>query len=370
MSKQLTLTDLEKMSPQALIEFMTENIPAEKLRNCLKKVEEFPIEAPTTVIAEGVEETKVLETNPIDYLREQCSKVPIIITKLGKYKESEEDYVYYFKQDSTGIFKFKVDKAEGFEAKHCTDQSGESIDCAKIEEWIKSKIKDGVLQADIRKTLQEYVVNNKVDFISKCPNVKALLESMGIMITDDTLEEPELEIEPVDEFSGMSNQEKFEYLAKNCTEKSGIIFYKLNEKDNTKAVVFIGQTNKDTGVAQWKKFNLKLDDLNSNWCKKVTVDIPGSEKYRRYSQAFSVMDSKLKDELMSAVTNLKEMGVNIPYNFLEAGGSAFGARVVNINDADSQSITKMINDKHNSSGLLKMGNINTEIGNLPVLQTV
>ena len=42
MSKQLTPEDLEKMSPQSIVEFMTENIPADKLRSCLQKVEEFP----------------------------------------------------------------------------------------------------------------------------------------------------------------------------------------------------------------------------------------------------------------------------------------------------------------------------------------
>ena len=51
-SKQLTPEDLERMSPQALVEFMTENIPADKLRNCLSKVEEFPTDLPTAIPAE------------------------------------------------------------------------------------------------------------------------------------------------------------------------------------------------------------------------------------------------------------------------------------------------------------------------------
>ena len=51
MSKQLTPEDLEKMSPQSLVEFMTENIPADKLRSCLQKVEEFPSELPSQIAA-------------------------------------------------------------------------------------------------------------------------------------------------------------------------------------------------------------------------------------------------------------------------------------------------------------------------------
>jgi hypothetical protein len=319
MSKQLTPEDLEKLSPQSLVEFMTENIPADKLRECLQKVDEFPDEVRGVIEQEERKETteETQEESQLELFRNKCARYPIVITKVDKYKDSEEDYVYFYANNaSTNKFQLHVSTVEKFDKNRCNpaNEKLQDTDCDVIVEWAKS-FKD---KSTLKIVLEDYAKNNKADFITNCDEMKKLLEELGITVDS---EEPIMEEE--DTFNTMSNEAKLDFLKKNCVAKSGIIIGDLVKSDKSKAVVFIVQPTKD-GKYTWKKFQLKLDDLNSKWCEKLETQIPGSEKYRSYQLAYDEIDSKTRSEIQTIVSDLKSIGVQIPYDFLEAGSSSFG----------------------------------------------
>lgn len=329
MSKQLTPEDLEKMSPQSLIEFMTENIPAEKLRACLQKVEEFPSELPSQVMAAESElppaplppPPGLPEVSQIDVLRNKCEKYPVIISKIDKVKGKEGDYVYFYKKKD-GKYKLVATQVEKFDSENCSDETEVTdVDCEEIADWIQSKTKDGVLDKTIKAVMIDYVKRNSADFITKCDNVKELLGGLGIEV-------PESEEEPVleegEDFVKMSNADKLKFLQNSCVYKAGILIGDLVKTDDSKAVVYIPQPAGD-GTYIWKRFRLKLDDLNTKWCEKLQRKPVDSEDYRKYSLAYLNSSEDTKKEIGIVVNNLKKMGVQIPYSFLEGGGSSFGS---------------------------------------------
>ena len=176
-SKQLTPEDLERMSPQALVEFMTENIPADKLRNCLSKVEEFPTDLPTAipvepavvpVAAEAGSSGLDPEIKQIDILRNKCEKYPIIVVKIDKVPKQTGDFVHFYKKNKEGVFKLLALPVDKFDKQNCNVGDPEVIDadCEQIAAWIESKIKDGELDANIKTVMEDYVKNNSADFIS------------------------------------------------------------------------------------------------------------------------------------------------------------------------------------------------------------
>lgn len=332
MSKQLTPEDLEKMSPQSLVEFMTENIPADKLRACLQKVEEFPSELPSQIAAPvalpAIKEEPV-ETVQIDTLRNKCKKYPIIVVKIDKLKGKEGDHVYFYKKKD-GIFKLLAKPVEQFNKDNCNEGDPQvvDVDCNEIEQWIQTKIKDGVLDSTVKSTLQAYANSNMPSFISDCENVKMLISNLGIVLPDKAVEpsddEDIPELEDDTEFQNMTNPEKLNYLKNSCIYKAGILIGDLVKDDNSKAVAYIAQKNKEDNTYSWKRFRISLDDLNNKWCDKMEREIEGSEKYRKYSLGFSATPEKTKKEMNNLVTKLKSEGINIPYAFLESGGSSFG----------------------------------------------
>ena len=189
MSKQLTPEDLEKMSPQSLIEFMTENIPAEKLRACLQKVEEFPSELPSQVMAAESElppaplppPPGLPEVSQIDVLRNKCEKYPVIISKIDKVKGKEGDYVYFYKKKD-GKYKLVATQVEKFDSKNCSDETEVTdVDCEEIADWIQSKTKDGVLDKTIKAVMMDYVKRNSADFRAKTVYVRLQLKMISIL---------------------------------------------------------------------------------------------------------------------------------------------------------------------------------------------
>ena len=150
-NKQLTPEDLERMSPQALVEFMTENIPADKLRKCLSKVEEFPADLPVTIsdptvtVSDGPEaggSGLSPEVKQIDILRNKCEKYPLIVVKIDKVPKQSGDFVHFYKKNKDGIFKLLALPIEKFDKQNCnlTDPEVIDADCQQIGEWITSAL--------------------------------------------------------------------------------------------------------------------------------------------------------------------------------------------------------------------------------------
>lgn len=334
-SKQLTPEDLERMSPQALVEFMTENIPADKLRNCLSKVEEFPTDLPTAIAAEPISVPVVAEAGgsglapevkQIDVLRNKCEKYPVIVVKIDKVPKQTGDFVYFYKKNKEDIFKLLALPVDKFDKQNCNlgDPEVMDADCEQIGTWIESKIKDGELDANIKTVMEEYVKNNSADFISKCDNVQRILSGLGIIAP--TIEsEPELELEPEEEsFDTMGNEEKLNFLKSNCIYKSGILFGDLVKGDPTKATVYMARKVKDTDGYEWQRFKISLDNIKNKWCEQLKREDKGTEKYEKFSVGFANTFPEIKSEIQKLVQKLSREGIQIPYDFLTADGSSFG----------------------------------------------
>lgn len=335
-SKQLTPEDLERMSPQALVEFMTENIPADKLRNCLSKVEEFPTDLPSTITVEPTPTEAggsglAPEVKQIDVLRNKCEKYPVIVVKIDKVAKQTGDFVYFYKKNKDGVFKLLALPVDKFDKQNCnmTDPGVVDADCEQIGEWIESKIKDGVLDDTIKTVMEEYVKNNSADFISKCDNVSRILSRLGITAPSSE-SEPELEIDPEESFDIMSNEEKLNFLKSNCIYKSGILFGDLVKGDPTKATVYMVRKTKDGEGYEWQRFKIALDNIKNKWCEQVKRQNKGTETYEKYSVGFANTSSEIKSEIQKLVQKLNKDGIEIPYDFLTAGGSSFGTTVSNI----------------------------------------
>jgi hypothetical protein len=325
-SRQLTPEDLERMSPQALVEFMTENIPADKLRNCLSKVEEFPTELPTAIPAEPVGSSSGLapEVKQIDVLRNKCEKYPVIVVKIDKVPNQTGDFVHFYKKNKDGVFKLLALPVDKFDKQNCNSGDPELVDkdCSEIGAWIESKIKDGELDARVKKVMEEYVKNNPADFISKCSNVSEILSRLGITVPTV---ESEPELEPAEEsFDTMSNEEKLNFLKSNCIYKSGILFGDLVKGDPTKATVYMARKIKDSDGYEWQRFKISLDNIKNRWCEQVKREDKGTEKYVKFSVGFANTSPEIKDEIQRLVRKLSSDGIEIPYDFLTAGSSSFG----------------------------------------------
>lgn len=336
-SKQLTPEDLERMSPQALVEFMTENIPADKLRNCLSKVEEFPTDLPTAIQAEPVAVPVVAEAGgsglapevkQIDVIRNKCEKYPVIVVKIDKVPKQTGDFVHFYKKNKEGVFKLLALPVDKFDKQTCNlgDPEVMDADCEQIAAWIESKIKDGELDANIKTVMEQYVKNNSADFISKCDNVQQILSRLGITAPTVASEsEPELELEPEEEsFDTMSNEEKLNFLKSNCIYKSGILFGDLVKGDPTKATVYMARKVKDSDGYEWQRFKISLDNIKNKWCEQIKREDRGTEKYEKFSVGFANTSPEIKSEIQKLVQKLSREGIQIPYDFLTAGGSSFG----------------------------------------------
>jgi len=334
-SKQLTPEDLERMSPQALVEFMTENIPADKLRNCLSKVEEFPTAEPSVMMDPSTQQAVASEAGgsgvapevkQIDVLRNKCEKYPIIVVKIGKVAGQTGDFVHFYK-NKDGKFKLLALPVDKFDKQNCNAGDPEVIDtnCEQIAAWMESKIKNGELDSTIKTVMQEYVRNNPADFISKCSNVQAILTKLGISASD--LEsEPEPELETTEEpFEAMSNEEKLNFLKSNCIYKTGILFGDLVPGDKKKATVYMARKTKTGDGYEWQRFKISLDNIKNTWCEQVKRENKGTEKYEKISVGFANTTPEIKGEIQTLVAKLKSEGIEIPYEFLESGSSSFGA---------------------------------------------
>lgn len=331
-SKQLTPEDLERMSPQALVEFMTENIPADKLRKCLSKVEEFPTDLPTAIPAEPAAIPAVAggsglepEVKQIDVLRNKCEKYPVIVVKIDKVPKQTGDFVHFYKKNKDGVFKLLALPVDKFDKQNCNSDSPEVMDtdCEQIGAWIESKIEDGELDANIRAVMEEYVKNNAADFISKCDNVGRILSRLGITAPSSE-SEPELDLEPEESFDTMSNEEKLNFLKSNCIYKSGILFGDLVKSDPTKVTVFMARKIKDSDGYEWQRFKISLDNIKNKWCEHVKREDRGTDNYKKFSVGFANTSPEIKAEIQKLVQKLSREGIEIPYDFLTAGGSSFG----------------------------------------------
>jgi len=356
MTKQLTPEDLEKMSPQSLVEFMTENIPADKLRACLQKVEEFPSESsldtPTISVPDVVEPSEPA-VNQIDVIRNKCSKYPVVVVKVGPVKGREGDHVHFYKKKGD-VYKLVASPVETFDKDNCNlgDPTVTDIECQDITDWIQSKTKAGVLDKTIKTVMQEYVNNNSADFITNCENVKELLKSLEIDVPSET--------ESL--FENMSNQDKLDNLKRTCVYKAGILLGDLVKSDPKKALVYMPRKIADTGEYKWQRFRIDLDNIKNKWCESLEREIEGSEKYRLFSLGFSNTDPAIQSEIEKLVIKLRGEGIQIPYNFLEAGGSSsFGniesqpaCSVNTMISLSNQELTRFINNQSNVANVIKM----------------
>lgn len=363
-TKQLTPEDLEKMSPQALVEFMTENIPADKLRNCLSKVEEFPTELPSVMVTPSIE-TEQLPTQNIDTLRDKCKKFPIVVVKIDKVKGQDGDFVHYYKKNKAGVFKLLAVPLDKFDKQNCnvTDDEVTDTDCKQIADWIESKVNNGVLDSTIKTVMEEYVKNNPADFMTKCDNVSKLLISLGITVQSQD-SEPELELEP-DEFDTMSNEEKLNFLKSNCIYKSGILFGNLVKGDPTKATVYMARKTKDDGY-EWQRFKISLDSIKNKWCENVKREQVGTEKYKKFSVGFANTSPEIKTEIQTLVKQLSDEGIEIPYDFLTASGSSsFGSTGFStVASMSPQMVNNFIKTHLNYADVLQMKTLPTASGSV------
>ena len=362
-SKQLTPEDLERMSPQALVEFMTENIPPDKLRNCLSKVEEFPTDLPTAIPVEPVGSSSGLapEVKQIDVLRNKCEKYPVIVVKIDKVPKQTGDFVHFYKKNKEGVFKLLALPVDKFDKQNCNlgDPEVMDDDCLQIGEWIESKIKGGELDASVKTVMNEYVKNNPVDFISKCDNVNKLLSRLGITVP--TVEsEPELDLEPGETFDTMSNEEKLNFLKSNCIYKSGILFGDLVKGEPTKATVYMARKIKETDSYEWQRFKISLDSIKNKWCEQVKREDRGTEKYEKFSVGFANTSPEIKAEIQRLVQKLSSEGIEIPYDFLTAGGSSFGTTGFNtVASMSPEMVDKFIRNHLHFADVIEMKNMPT-----------
>ena len=364
-SKQLTPEDLEKMSPQALVEFMTENIPADKLRNCLSKVEEFPTELPTAIAAPEVPKPSeaggsglLPEVKQIDVLRNKCEKYPVIVVKIDKVKGQSGDFVYFYKKNKDGVFKLLALPVDKFDKQNCNPGDAEvtDVDCQQIADWIESKISEGELDSTIRTVLEEYVRNNPSDFMTKCDNVNKLLTRLGITLPS-VESEPELELDE-DSFDTMSNQDKLNFLKSNCVYKSGILFGDLVRGDPTKATVYMARKVKDSDGYEWQRLKISLDNIKNKWCEQVKREEKGTDKYDKFSVGFANTSPEIKSEIQQLVQKLSREGVEIPYDFLTAGGSSFGTTGFNtVATMSPDMVDKFIRNHLHFADVIEMKNL-------------
>ena len=363
-SKQLTPEDLERMSPQALVEFMTENIPADKLRTCLSKIEEFPTELPTTIASPEVPQLSEAggsglppEVKQIDVLRNKCEKYPVIVVKIDKVKGQPGEFVYFYKKNKEGIFKLLALPVDKFDNQNCNPSNPEvtDVDCEQIADWIESKISDGELDSTIKSVLEEYVKNNKAEFMTKCERVSKLLNRLGITL--QTIEsEPEIEEE--ESFDVMSNDDKLNFLKSNCVYKSGILFGDLVKGDPTKATVYMARKVRDTDDYEWQRFKIALDNIKNKWCEQVKREEKGTDKYNKFSVGFANTSPEIKREIQELVQKLSREGIEIPYDFLTAGGSSFGTTAfTTITDMSSDTTDKFIKSNQNFADVVEMKNL-------------
>ena len=71
----------------------------------------------------------------------------------------------------------------------------------------------------------------------------------------------------------------------------------------------------------WQRFKIALDNIKSSWCEKVKRAEKGTEKYNEYSLGFANSTPEIRGEIQSLISKLSREGVEIPYDFLSAGGS-------------------------------------------------
>ena len=364
-SKQLTPEDLEKMSPQALVEFMTENIPADKLRNCLSKVEEFPTELPVAIAAPEVPKSSeaggsglLPRIKQIDVIRNKCEKYPVIVAKIDKVKGQSGDFVYFYKKNKDGVFKLLALPVEKFDRQNCNLGDAEVIDadCQQIADWIESKISEGELDNTIRTVLEEYVRNNSPDFMTKCDNVSKLLTRLGITLPN-VESEPELELDE-DSFDTMSNQDKLNFLKSNCLYKSGILFGDLVMSDPTKVTVYMARKLKDSDGYEWQRFKISLDNIKNKWCEQVKREEKGTDKYDKIAVGFANTSPEINSEIQQLVQRLSREGVEIPYDFLTTGDSSFGTTGFNTVAAMSPDmVDKFIRNNLHFADVIEMRNL-------------
>lgn len=364
-SKQLTPEDLEKMSPQALVEFMTENIPADKLRNCLSKVEEFPTELPTAIVAPEVPKPSeaggsglLPEVKQIDVIRNKCEKYPVIVVKIDKVKGQSGDFVHFYKKNKDGVFKLLALPVDKFDKQNCNRGDAEviDVDCQQIADWIESRISEGELDNTIRTVLEEYVRNNPSDFMTKCDNVSKLLTRLGITLPS-VESEPELELDE-DSFDTMSNQDKLNFLKSNCVYKSGILFGDLVRGDPTKATVYMARKVKDSDGYEWQRFKISLDNIKNKWCEQVKREEEGTDKYDKFSVGFANTSPEIKSEIQQLVQKLSREGVEIPYDFLTPGGNSFGTTGFNtVATMSPNMVDKFIRNHLHFADVIEMRNL-------------
>lgn len=375
MSKKLTIQDLQKMSNQALIEFMTENIPADKLRKCLQKVEQFPDEQPTSVlttVSEEEEVPKLEKVDNLDRLRAKCEKYPIIVVKIAPMKGKTGDFVYYYKINDKGKIQYTAVSLETFDKTICKEDSPtmRDVDCDVIANWMDEKIKEGKNIEDLKSTMTDYVSNYKADFISMCDNVKELLIKLGI--SPEALgQEVEVEVEEEDlPPLEAADIDKVSELRRTCTNK-GILFGDIDNTTN-KIEVMLPQPKNPKDISEgfiWKLFNFTYDEITAKkLCEKGVKEL--GKRQANYSEAFRGTPVQIQNKIRTAVGLTKSEGIQIPYSFLEAGGSNdFGVihDVTKMSELPQSTVQQFLNQNMNRVPVLKVKNIRSNDVTIPVI---
>jgi hypothetical protein len=296
MSKLLTRDDLEKMSNEELVEFMTQNIPAERLKRCLQKVDEFEVDIPK------MDQPKTAET-----FRNKCKNYPVIIVKVGPVKNQEGQWVHYYVNEG-GSFNYIASPVDKFNA--CEDPMAVGVpqDCSVITQWVRERMKkEGTKKETLKVVLENYRRNNPNDFIMKCGEMEALVsELFG--------EKKQVSVEPV--------KMELAQRTKNARDRlstTGVVVDRplpQEGKNINKVVIFKPDFKGDEYI--WKKQKIDIDELE-DLLNRSTIAEVDSDNYNKYKDAWSASPPATRREVEAA---LKLSGKQPPYDFLMAGSSS------------------------------------------------
>lgn len=316
---KISVENAEKLSPQELIELIINNVPHTSIRNCLSNLEsvEPDEEEPSfpKISINGSSEPKPVvkptsEAGPSDpsrgslnKLREDCKKNPVlIVSENTKLPGKDGLYTIYYTKKSDGSFIKSFKKTSEFSVKTCKNL-GEITDdiCKSFYDWIKNEIsKDPKKRSAVKKVVDDYLSENITLFNSNCKEFK---EAMNLL-------------EPPKE----SSNENIEDLVRRVGEQSGVLIFPKfipASVSGGKDLVRLFAPFKKDDIFIWDERDVTLEYIRDKVSKTKKQPI-GSEKYKKYEEAFNRIDKDTKfyrNLVKTAKNNSKKLGVDV-YPFL------------------------------------------------------
>ena len=122
---------------------------------------------------------------------------------------------------------------------------------------------------------------------------------------------------------------------------------------------------KDTDEYELLRFKISLNNIKNTWCEKLKKEKIGTEKYKKFSVGFANTSPEIKAEIQNLVQKLSREGIEIPYDFLTAGGSSFGTTGFNtVASMSPEMVDKFIKTHLHFADVIEMKNM--PVGNRSV----